>query len=231
MGLPEDRGRAAQAGPPLFQPHRPQGAPPPWLGASTAAKLAHLAGVRASARRPDPRHGLLHSRHGLADPALRPLLCRGGQPTSSSTVGRRPDEVTEQGLTTQANTGYRCAPGHRQSLPVSWIRSPAACAASTGAGSTTKVPARQTRRSRCRFNTLHPAENGNTTHNRVVACSNPGAATTQPPAPSAFAPELSRRELTACQVRAQVNLGTDDVVSLRKPAEGFDREVGQQRAG
>jgi len=33
LGLPEDRGRAAQAGPPLFQPHRPQGAPPPWPGA------------------------------------------------------------------------------------------------------------------------------------------------------------------------------------------------------
>ena len=60
LGLPEDRGRAAQAGPPLFQPHRPQGAPLPWPGASTAAKPAHLARVRAPARRPDPGHGLHH---------------------------------------------------------------------------------------------------------------------------------------------------------------------------
>src|SRR5262249_29319024 len=104
LGLPEDRGRAAQAGPLLFQPHRPQGAPPPWPGASTATKPAHLGRVRAPARRPDPGHGLHHRGHRLADPALRPLLCRGGQPPSSSRRQhlRRPDEVTEQGLTTQA---------------------------------------------------------------------------------------------------------------------------------
>ena len=79
-------------------------------------------------------------------------------------------------------TGACLGTGSRSQFPGSGLRRLAPPA--RGAGSTTQVPDRQNEAIALPFQYVAPAENGNTTHNRVVAGSNPGAATTQSPARS-----------------------------------------------